>query len=405
MTTYAPITLDSTGHRIHTQAAELRAAAPAVPVGVPDGLTVWSVTRGDVIKKLLTHPDVAKDARTAWPGYEPGYYPWLTSWVDVRSMLTADGGDHARLKKLIGRAFSPRRIEAMRPAIEQIVADLLTAIGRYEPGEIFDLRNAYAYPVPTQLIAGLFGVPDEQRPAMLSVIDAVLDTTADREQAADTRDRLYAAMGKLIATKRWHPGEDMTSLLLAAQEEDGDRLSEEELVSTLILMIGAGSETAVSLIGHATYELLSNEGQLRRVLAHPERWDDVIEETLRLHPPIMHIPMRFTTADIDLGEGVTIPGGSPLLMGFGAHGRDPAVHERPETFDLDRADKSHLAFGYGMHYCLGAALAKLEARIALPALFETFPDIHLAGQHQPQPSFIAHGYETLPVRVTAPADR
>jgi cytochrome P450 len=397
------------GAALYRQAHELRATGPAVKVRLPEGVVAWSVTRGDIVKRLLIDPSVSKDARKSWPDYQPGAIPWLTAWVDVKSMFTSDGADHKRLRNLTGKAFHPKHIDALRPAIEVIVTDLLDTLDRLDntdAQEPVDLRATYAYPVPTGVICDLFGVPDNQRPAMLQVIDAVLDTAAPPEAAAVTQRNLYAAMTQLLAAKRDSPGDDMTSILLTARDEDGDRLSEEELISTLILMIGAGSQTAVSLIGQAVKELLTHPQQLAQVLGNPNRWDDVIEETLRLRPPLMHLPLRYATTDIHLadtdGEAVTIKAGDAILIGFGAHGIDPDTHRNPETFNIDRDDKSHLAFGYGIHYCIGAPLARLEARVALPALFARFPDLRLAAtpeQLVAQPSFISNDSQALPVRL------
>ena len=409
MTTGTPIVLDTSGRRLYPQSDELRAAGPAVKVGLPGGLTAWSVSRGDVVKQLVTHPDVSKNPRTSWPGYLPGAQPWLIAWIDVISMFTSDGADHLRLRKLVSRAFAARRVEAMRPPVEAIVAgrlDALEAAEAAQPGRPVDLRATFSYAIPTRVICGLFGVPEGQRAQMVGTIDGVLDTTATPEQAARTGADLFAEIDALIAAKRAHPGDDMTSMLLTAQ--DGDQLTSEELVSTLILMVGAGSQTTVALIDQAVTELLTHPDQLATVLAHPERWDDVIEETLRLHSPIMHIPLRYATADIDLGEGVTIRSGDLIMMGFGSHGRDPDVHNHAEQFEIDREDKQHLAFGYGMHYCLGAPLARLEARVALPALFSRFPRLGLAvdpEELRPQPSFITADVRTLPVLLDGPGPR
>jgi cytochrome P450 len=209
-----------------------------------------------------------------------------------------------------------------------------------------------------------------------------------------------------VETKRHAPGDDMTSLLLDAHEDDGDRLNEAELISTLILMIGAGSETAVAMINHAVRELVAHPEQLAAAQREPDRWAAVIDETLRLHPPIMHMPLRYATADIDLGEGVVIAAGEAIIVGFGAHGRDPGQHESPFDFDIDRADKAHLTFGYGVHYCMGAPLAKLEGEIALPALFARFPELSLAvdpAELVPQPSFIGNDMSRIPIRLSRAA--
>lgn len=402
--TAAPIPLDTTGERLYLQADELRAAGPAVRVALPDGLTAWSVTRGDVARMLLNHPDISKDARASWPGYEPGRYPWLTAWVDVVSMFTTDGDKQRRLRSMLSATFTPRGVEKLRPAVEAIVAQLLGRLEHIEPGLEVDLRAAFAYPVPTQVICDLFGVPLGQRPAMLLAIDAVLDTGPATDQNL-VRQQLFTAMNDLIAHKKANPGDDMTSALLAVQADDPDALTDEELVSALILMLGAGSETAVALFGHAVRELSAHPDQLARVQADPDLWDAVIEETLRKHPPIMHLPMRYATAVIDLGDGVVVRAGDLVLIGFGGHGRDPGVHENPDRFDIDRADKDHLAFGYGVHYCLGAPLARLEARIALQALFNLFPDLRTTGEQAPRvPSFIGNDHRALPV-VLRPAHR
>ncbi|MFF8535897.1 cytochrome P450 [Streptomyces sp. NPDC015532] len=403
----ATVTLDSSGgRRLFAQADELRAAGPAVRVRMPEDVPAWSVTRGDVAKRLLTHPDVSKDARKSWPSHTPGSIPWLYAWVDVVSMFTSDGDDHKRLRQLVSRAFTPGRVEAMRPVLQAIVTDLLDTLALQDQTAPVDLRTHFSYRVPTRLICDLFGVPADQRPEMLRVIDSVLATDVTAEQAEATKHDLYQAMQTLIDVKRATPGEDMTSLLLAAHEEDGDRLSHIELISTLILMIGAGSETAVALINAAVRELLNHPDQLATVLSDPRRWRDVIEEALRLHPPIMHLPLRYATRDIDLGEGVTIKEGDAILIGFGAHGRDPGVHGDPEAFRIDRDDKDHMAFGHGIHYCLGAPLARLEAEVALPALFERFPRLALACRAEdlePQRSFIGTDVTALPVVLHAAA--
>ncbi|MEU1776709.1 cytochrome P450 [Streptomyces sp. NPDC019922] len=399
------VSLDSSGgRRLFAQADELRSAGPAVLVRLPDNVTAWSVTRGDVAKRLLTHPDVSKDARKSWPSHTPGAIPWLYAWVDVVSMFTSDGDDHKRLRQLVSRAFTPGRVEAMRPVLHTIVSDLLDNLAGQDRSMPLDLRTHFSYRVPTRLICDLFGVPADQRPEMLRVIDSVLATDVTAQEAEATKHDLYRAMQTLVDIKRDSPGEDMTSLLLAAHEEDGDRLGHIELISTLILMIGAGSETAVALINSAVRELLTHPDQLATVLADPARWRDVVEESLRLHPPIMHLPLRYATADIALGEGVTIREGDAILVGFGAPGRDPGLHDDPAAFRIDRADKDHLAFGHGIHYCLGAPLARLEAEVALPALFDRFPQIALAVNPEdlePQRSFIGNDVAALPVLLQA----
>ncbi|MFD8335606.1 cytochrome P450 [Streptomyces solisilvae] len=391
--------LDSSGIRLYDQADELRAAAPATRVSLPSGLTAWSVTRGSIAKRLLTDPRVSRNPRRHWPGFtEAGQPGWMTPWTPA-SMLNADGEDHTRLRKLISRAFSPRRLEALRPAITDITTALLDGLDRQPPGDLTDLRTAYSYRIPITVICDLMGVPLAERPRMQRVMDGAMDTGAAPEDAAANSAEMIKALRDHITYKKTRPGPDMATQLLHIHEEDGDRLSDAELLATFILLVGAGSETTVSLLDHTTVSLLSSPQQLAAVRSNPALWDDAIEESLRLNPPIMHMPMRYAAEDIDL-DGVTIRRGDLILIAFGAHGRDPAIHHNREAFQLDRQDKSHLAFGFGAHYCMGAPLARLEAAVALPALFDRYPNLTLAAAPDDLPrvaSFIGNDYASVPV--------
>lgn len=394
-------TLDSSGGQcMYAQVDRLREMGPAVPVQLPEGVGAWSVTRGDVVRKLLTHPDVTRNLKKNVPSYEPGSVPWLSPWVDVDSMATAEGRDHARLRKLITPAFSPRRVAAMRSQLETLVTRLLDDLESQPGEEVVDLHAAFSYRVPTEMICDLFGVPAGQRDEVLRLFRAVGETDVPEEESLAVMDSLVAEMRTLIGTKREDPRDDLTSFLLAAGEEGDDPLTEHELISTLLLMIGGGSTTTINLIDHTVRELLTRPEQLRVLQAEPDRWKDAIEESLRVHCPVMHLPMRWATKDIDLGEGVVIRAGDAILICYGAHGRDPEVHEDPGGFDIDRTDKDHLAFGLGAHFCPGSRLARLEAEVALPALFERFPHLTLAikpDEVEPRHTFIGNDIAALPV--------
>ncbi|MFB7471365.1 cytochrome P450 [Kitasatospora sp. NPDC056184] len=399
--------LDTRGTDLHTEAAHLRTHGPAVRVELPGRVLAWSVTRADVVKQLLTDSRLAKNARRHWPDWIDGRVgpDWpLASWVAVESMFTSDGQDHHRLRALTAPSFGPRRVEALRPRVRAITAALIDALRETAPGETVDLHTRLSYLLPTTLICDLFGVPEEQRPEIQRVVNGALATYSTPEEAKALIDDLFVAMALLVATKRATPGDDMTSELIATRDANGERLSEQELVSTLILMIGAGSETTVNLIDHAITLLLAHPGQLALIRAGEASWNDAIEEALRLEAPVMHLPLYFATEDIDLGEGVLIRTGEPVLFAFGSAGRDPELHpDRPGEFDLTRADKSHLAFGHGHHFCLGHLVARMEAEEALDALLGTFPDIELAIPAEellPQESFIVNGLRTVPVRLT-----
>ncbi|MFG2137274.1 cytochrome P450 [Streptomyces sp. NPDC048650] len=359
------------------------------------------MTRHDLIRQLAADRRVSRDPRQHWPALESLPQDWpLNVWVRVTNAFTSYGAEQRRLRRLISVAFTPRRTESLRPLVQDLVDRLIRELAAVQPGEAVDLRSRFAYVIPTEVICDLFGVPDSMRDWTRRVIDAALHTAATPEQAKADFDDLLACMGTLVAAKRETPGTDLTSDLIAARDGEA-KLDEEQLVSTLILMIGAGSETAVNLIVKATLALLTRPDQLALLRAGTVTWDDVIEETLRRDGPIMHMPLRYAVEDIDLGEGVLIKKGEAILLAFGAAGRDPAVHgDSADDFDAARAVKDHLAFGHGVHYCLGAPLAKMEADLALRALFGTFPDLRLAvpeGELRPQESFIANGHQKLPV--------
>jgi 2-hydroxy-5-methyl-1-naphthoate 7-hydroxylase len=394
-------TIASVGGRcMYAQVERLRAAGPAVPVELPEGVRAWSVSRGDVVRRLLTHPGVSRNLKKTVPSYQPGSVPWLAPWVDVESMATTDGREHARLRKLITPAFTPRRVEALRPQVEAVVAGLLDDLWTRPGDEPVDLHREFSYQVPTRMICDLFGVPDDQRPEVLRAFRVVATTDVPEEESIAVYQDLEAAMHTLIGTKRRAPADDLTSFLLAAREEGEEALSEHELVSTLLLMIGGGSQTTINLIDHTVRELLARPAQLGALRADPARWDEAIEESLRVHCPVMHLPMRWAAQDIDLGEGVVIRAGDAILICYGAHGRDPAVHDDPGTFDIGRENKEHLAFGLGAHFCPGSHLARLEARVALPALFDRFPRLGLAVAPEdvrPGQTFIGNDIVALPV--------
>lgn len=358
------------------------------------------MTRYDVIRDLAADRRVSRDARQHWPALESVPQDWsLNVWVRVVSAFTSYGSEHRRLRNLISTAFTPRRTEALRPLVQALVDQLIADLKKAEPGESVELRARFTSVIPIEVICDLFGVPAEMRPRMRRIMDAALDTGASAEQAAADYGDMWGCMAALIAAKRAEPGEDMTSDLIAARDGEA-KLDEEQLISTLLLMIGAGSETAVNLIGNAVVALVTHPEQLERVRAGAIGWDAVIEETLRRDAPILHMPLRYAVEDIDLGD-VLIKKGDAILLAYGAAGRDPAVHGAgADEFDAARESTDHLAFGHGVHFCLGAPLGRMEADIALRALFGAFPHLALAvpgSELVPQASFIANGYQQLPV--------
>ncbi|MEV0602817.1 cytochrome P450 [Streptomyces sp. NPDC050315] len=402
-----PVAIDPAGTDLPGEAARLRAIGPAALVELPGGIRAWSIGGHALLKRLLADDRVSKDPRQHWPAWQNGEHhdSWLQSWVGVTNMFTAYGADHRRLRKLVAPAFTGRRTEAMAPRVERITKELLADLDAAPAGEPVDLISSYAHPLPMRMICELFGIPEESRAEVGQVIAEVFDTTATPEQASATAAKITAVLGDLIALKRREPGDDMTSVLVSTRDDDGSRLEERELLDTLLLVIGAGYETTVNLIGNAVHALLTHPEQRALLASGRAGWDDVIEETLRWAPSIANLPLRYAVEDIPLADGTVIPQGDPILAAYAAAGRDPERHGADaDSFELRRADREHLAFGHGVHFCLGAPLARMEARTALPALLDRFPDLQLAASPdtlQATGSFIGNGVQSLPVRLNA----
>lgn len=401
-----PFVIDPSGRDILGEAERIRALGPVARVEMPSGVRAWAVSDQGLLKRLLVDPRVSKDAYLHWPAWINGEIPsdWpLFPWVAVRNMLTAYGPDHRRLRRLIAGTFTSRRITVLRPRIEAITSDLLNELADLPPDGPVDLRDRYTYQLPIKVICELFGIGDEAtREEVSRCVDVLFNIGKAPEETVAAFPRLQGILRALVAEKRERPGDDLSSALIAARDDTAP-LTEEELVDTLALFVSAGHETTVNLLGNAIVAMLTHPDQLGRVRGGDVTWEDVIEETLRHRAPVPNMPLRFAIEDIGIGDGITLHAGEAILACYGAAGRDPLVHgQDADRFDVTRSTKEHLAFGYGVHHCLGAPLARLEAAIALPALFERHPDLSLAadpGELLPLESFVSNGYRALPVRL------
>lgn len=322
-------------------------------------------------------------------------------------MFTAYGTDHRRLRRLVSPAFSGRRTTLLQPAIVSITESLLDQLDASRDA-VVDLRQAFAAQLPIAVISDLLGIPAPLRTGFREAIDRIWDTTLNADEAVKATQDAYQGLHSFVALKRAEPGDDLTTDLITARDDEGDgsKLTESELVDTLLLVIAAGYETTINLLDSAVTALLAYPDQLGHVRSGAIEWSAVVEETLRYASPVSHIPMRYAVEDIALPTGETIHKGDAILASYGSASRDPEIHgETYNTFDVTRADKRHVAFGHGVHYCLGAPLARAEAATALPMLFDRFPGLTLAvpvDDLEPLPSILGKGHKALPVHLYQP---
>ncbi|MEU2555512.1 cytochrome P450 [Streptomyces sp. NPDC013313] len=397
------IALDPFVSDLAGESAALRAAGPLAAVELPGGVPVWAVTHHAEAKALLTDPRLVKDIEVwgAWRrGEIPADWPLIGLANPGRSMLTVDGADHRRLRTLVAQALTPRRVERMRERIGKLTQDLLDALPA--DGSTVDLKAAFAYPLPMYVIADLMGLPEARLPRLKVLFEKFFSTQTPPQEVVATLTELAQIMAETVAAKRAEPGDDLTSALVLASQ-DGDRLTDQEIVSTLQLMVAAGHETTISLIVNAVVNLSTHPEQRDLVLSGGADWSAVIEETLRWSTPTSHVLIRFATEDVPVGDRV-IPAGDALIVSYAAIGRDEKAHG-PDAgeFDITRETLNrHISFGHGPHVCPGAALSRLEAGVALPALYARFPGLDLAvpaAELRNKPVVTQNDLFELPVRL------
>ena len=372
--------------------ARLRESRPVAPVRMPGYGRAWIVTRYADVRTVLTDPRFAKDVHR-WPGGGRAR-PSEATGVYAH-MLHADPPDHTRLRRLVQKAFTPRRA-ALRPRAEEIAAGLLDEMAA-APGDVTDLLGAYARPLPIAVLCELLDIPEADR-AWIAVTVAAYD---DREQQQRLERELAAYFAELIAARRSEPGDDLVSALVC-ESGAADALTGNELVSTVFLLVMAGFDTTVNLIASGTLALLTHPGEKTRLRQDPSLLPAAVEELLRFTNPVNHANDRFTTEDVPVGD-VVIPAGEWVLPAISSANRDPAQFPDPDRLDLGRDTSGQVAFGHGIHHCLGAPLARMEAEVALGALLARFPRISVAlpaSELRWRPVSLMNGLESLPVRLT-----
>ncbi|MDP4503446.1 cytochrome P450 family protein [Nonomuraea turcica] len=401
MTELIRFVIDPATRELHADNERLRDAGPLVPV-TAEGVDAWAATRHATLLSVLTHPDMTREIRYWDPAERGSARPGSAIFRIVTdiSMLNADGEDHRRLRAPLAAGFSPRRIEQLRPKIAAIAAELIDRLAALPPDQPVDLRRDFAYPLPREVISEMIGIPRAHQDRLHELTDAVAQVSGDLEDGPEVRGALHALLHQIIEERQQTPGEDLITDLITLREQDGGRLSESELLATIDLLFIAGHVTTVNLITNAIGALLNVRGQLDLLRSGRCPFSAAVEETLRWDSPIAYFPFRYAMRDVEI-DGVHLRAGEPVLACFASAGRDPDQYgPDADRFDISRPPASHLAFGHGPHFCLGAPLARVEAEVALEALFAAFPAIRAAARPEalsPLDNLLGNSTRSMPV--------
>ncbi|MEU8960321.1 cytochrome P450 [Streptomyces sp. NPDC048491] len=375
--------------------AELRAQGPVHRIRMPEGAEAWLVVGYEAGRAALADGRLSKEWRNAAPGL--GVKP-VSAGI---TMLSSDAPDHTRLRKLVTRAFTPRRVDELAPRVQEMTDGFVDAM-LAAPDRRADLVEALSFPLPITVICELIGVPALDQDAFRHWSNISLSAPLLEDRLAASRST-NGYLKRLLEDKRAQPGDDLISALIhTADQEGGDRLSQNELLGMAWVLLVAGHETTVNLISNGMLALLRHPDQLAALRADFDGLiDDAVEEMLRYDGPVETPTYRFTREPVDIA-GTLVPGGGELvLVALADADRDPARYPEPDRFDIRRDARGHVAFGHGIHYCLGAPLARLEARIAVRTLLDRCPDLALDIDPAALPwrtGMMIRGPQRLPVR-------
>jgi len=378
----------------------LRSANPIAHMPLPDyeGPGIWLLTSYAATREAFIHPGLSVDNTIgdAFQRYRALLPENFVVPMGPRAMLNLDPPDHTRLRSIVNRTFTPRMVSELKPRVEAIAKELLEDAHR---GGSLDLVRDLAEPLPAIVIAEMLGLPAEDREQFRLWTSHIigLQMHTDPTQAMHSYQALMEYFAVKVAERRARPGSDLLSAMVFAQEED-DALDDEELLTMSMLILAAGHETTTNLIGNGSLALLQHPDQLERLRADRSLLAPGVEEMLRFDTPV-HLNVRTAPNDLEV-IGEPIPKGATLALLQGAANRDPEVFSEPDRFDVARKENPHLAFGYGRHFCLGAAVARLEAQVAFDVLLSMFAEIHAETLDvERRPNVVLRGPATLPVSV------
>jgi cytochrome P450 len=376
-------------------------ARAAAPVHWHEGMSLWLA---------FTHAEanaVLRDRRLGriWADRHPAERFESFNLIHRNAILEMEPPHHTRLRRLISAAFARGHVERLRPWVEELAGRLVDELVEESGGSRpVDLLTGMADQLPVAVIAELLGVPEADRPLLRPWSNAIVkmyeyDRTRQREEDAErAADEFVAYLRALAADRRRYPGDDLVSHLVSVRDAEGDRLTEDELVTTCILLLNAGHEATVNVTGNGTLALLCHPDQLRRLRADRSLLPTAIEELMRFDSPLQLFE-RTATEDVEIG-GITVGKGQKIAALLGAANHDPAVFAQPETLDVARTDNPHISFGAGVHFCIGAPLARVELQAAFGALLERTSSLELGGEPVRRPEFVIRGLARLPVVLT-----
>jgi cytochrome P450 len=386
----------------HFAAIRERCPVHHVRLGDGDGPEAWLVVGHDAARQALKDPRLSKDMLAALEADPDVVDEGLPGPAFARHMLAVDPPDHTRLRGLVARAFAPQRIAALEPTVQAIAHDLLDRL--QHEGPVVDLVAGFALPLPFRVIGALLGVAPADQPALHQAFRTLLQpwSGSPPPEAVAASDAIVAYLEDLVESHRTRPEDDLVGVLVSASA-DGGQLSRQELLSSLFQLIVAGHDTTTSLIGNGVVALLDHPDQLRLLCEDPTLVPGAIEEMMRFSAPVPHATFRVTTEPVEL-DGVEIPAHQQVLVCIGGANRDRSVRDDPDRFDVRRPPRRHLGFGHGIHFCLGAALARLEGRVAFTALLGRFPAMSLAVPRSELrwshgDGLVLRGLAELPVRL------